>query len=56
MNSSKIENEGTVNFKKYTTMDIIENKDGGVVNVEQSLKVAGNMKNYEAVVVTERVH
>jgi len=54
LNSSKIENEGTVNFKKYTTMDIIENKDGGVVNVEQSLKVAGNMKNYEAVVVTEK--
>ena len=52
VNGSALENYGTVNFKKNTKITTITNKDGGVVNVEQILSVANDMKNYESVVVT----
>ena len=52
LNGSALENYGTVNFKKNTKITTITNKDGGVVNVEQILSVANDMKNYESVVVT----
>ena len=52
LKESALENYGTVNFKKNTKITTITNKDGGVVNVEQILSVANDMKNYESVVVT----
>ena len=52
LNESALENYGTVNFQKNTKITTITNKDGGVVNVEQILSVAKDMKNYESVVVT----
>ena len=52
--SSTITNEGTVNFTGYAKMGVIVNKNGGVVNVDQTLNVLDNMKNYEAINVNEK--
>lgn len=52
--SSTINNEGTVNFTGYAKMGVIVNKNGGVVNVDQTLNVLDNMKNYEAINVNEK--
>ena len=51
---STITNEGTVNFTGYAKMGVIVNKNGGVVNVDQTLNVLDNMKNYEAINVNEK--
>lgn len=52
--SSTITNEGTVNFTGYAKMGVLVNKNGGVVNVDQTLNVLDNMKNYEAINVNEK--
>lgn len=50
---STITNEGTVNFTGYAKMGVIVNKNGGIVNVNQTLNVLESMKNYEAINVNE---
>lgn len=51
---STVTNEGTINFNGYAKMGVIVNKNGGTMNVDQTLNVIYSMKNYEAVVVTEK--
>ena len=52
--SSTITNEGTVNFTGYANINVITNNNGGIVNVDQTLNVLDNMKNYEAINVNEK--
>lgn len=50
---STINNSGNVNFCGYADLGRIENKDNGVMNVDNTLKVS-ELKNYEEVTVGEK--
>ena len=52
---STINNSGNVNFCGYADLGRIENKDNGVMNVDNTLKVS-ELKNYEEVTVGEKAN